>query len=376
MHLETLQLRDFRNYAAAALQFCPGLNVVYGANAQGKTNLLEAVHFLATGRSHRTARDHELIRHGQTDLQLNATVRRKTGALTLALQLAQGRRKSVRINGAPERKIAQLVGKLAVVFFSPDDLQLVKGAPTLRRRFLDIEIAQISATYLHYLMLYARLLSQRNALLKQERSTTAAATLEVLDEQLAAAGAQLICRRHSAVARLQPLAQQYHAMLAGGRETLSLRYDCQIIAGMQEISPTIVEAALRERLLERRKDDLLRAVTTVGPHRDDLVLTVDDQPARNFASQGQQRTAVLALKLAELAYMGAEIGEAPVLLLDDVVSELDPERRRFLLAAVETGTQAFLTCTDLADLATRDWQVETRVFRVHDGVATLESKGL
>ncbi|MFZ5816208.1 MAG: DNA replication/repair protein RecF [Bacillota bacterium] len=374
MYLSTLHLRSFRNYKALQVDFSAGLNVIYGDNAQGKTNLLEAIYFLATGKSHRTARDQELIREGDEELAARATVVRKTGELNIELHFGQQSRKQLKINGIAERKITRLVGSLAAVFFSPDDLQLLKGSPSGRRRFLDIELSQISQTYLHHLVTYNKVLQQRNTILKQEAADSA--LLDIYDEQLVASGAQLIARRAEAVERLSPIAAHYHAMLAEGREELRLEYQSQ---GAEPGSrPDAAAAAVRLRAqLERvRREERRRQVTLVGPHRDDIGFWISDRDARLYASQGQQRTAVLALKLAELQFMAEEIQESPVLLLDDVPSELDPHRRHYLLHAVQEGIQTFVSCTDLDDLMVRKWPAEHRLFRVRSGEIQLEDRGL
>lgn len=374
MYLSSLFLRNFRNYGELSLTFSPGLNVVFGDNAQGKTNLLEAVAFLATGRSHRTSRDQELIREGQPSAVARATVVRKSGELTLELGLSHDSRKQLKINGVTEKKIAQIVGRVAAVFFSPDDLHLLKGPPAGRRRFLDIELSQISQTYLHYLSGYTKVLAQRNTLLKADQ--TDPALLGVYDEQLLENGAQLIVRRAAAVARLAPIAARYHSMLAEQREDLRMEYHSQGAEAGQTPGLDEVRERLWSLLQQRRREEIRRQVTLVGPHRDDIAFFVSDRDARLYASQGQQRTAVLALKLAELDFMSAELEEHPVLLLDDVASELDPHRRHYLLHAVQEGVQTFISCTDLDDLMVRTWPSEHRLFRVNTGRVELDARGL
>lgn len=374
MYLSALQLQSFRNYRTLRIDFSPGLNVIYGDNAQGKTNLLEAIYFLATGKSHRTSRDQEMIREGDEALSARATVVRKTGDLNIELLYGQQSRKQLKINGIAERKITRLVGSLAAVFFSPDDLQLLKGPPSGRRRFLDIELSQISQTYLHHLMTYTKVLQQRNTLLKQDGVDDS--LLGVYDEQLIASGAQLIARRAEAVRRLSPIAAHYHTTLAEGREELRLEYQSQGIEQGTLTDPDAVADRLAAQLQRVRREERRRQVTLVGPHRDDIGFWISDRDARLYASQGQQRTAVLALKLAELQFMAEEIQEAPILLLDDVASELDPHRRHYLLHAVQEGVQTFVSCTDLEDLMVRKWPDEHRLFRVRTGEIQLDGRGL
>jgi DNA replication and repair protein RecF len=373
MWVRSLQLRHFRNYNDLSLTFSPGLNVIHGDNAQGKTNLLESIYLLSTGKSHRTSRDAELITAGANLLTAKASVIRQTGEMALELTLGTETRKQLRINGITEQRIASLVGNLGTVFFSPDDLQLVKGAPAGRRRFLNIEISQLSQTYLHHLIAYTKVMQQRNTLLKREGVDRS--LLEIYDHQLITTGAQLILRRAQAVARLSPLAAAYHETLSSGRERLHLQYESQI--NLQHELPSLhdIESQLWHLLEQRRRDEFRRQITLVGPHRDDLQFQINGADARLYGSQGQQRTAVLALKLAELQYMYEELGEYPVLLLDDVASELDPHRRHFLLHAVREGVQTFVSCTDLEDLMVRTWPPDYALFRVQAGQVTPLEKG-
>jgi DNA replication and repair protein RecF len=374
MHLATLHVVNFRNFNELRIHFSPGLNVIYGDNAQGKTNLLEAIFFLATGKSHRTSRDQELIRDGEQNLGARATVVRQTGELLLDLTMGQASRKQLKINGIAERQIAKLVGNLAAVFFSPDDLQLLKGPPAGRRRFLDIELSQISQTYLFHLIAYTRVLAQRNTLLKQE--TVDPELLAIYDEQLLTAGAQLITRRARAVQELSKIALTFHTLLSEGKEQLRLEYQSQGADPTQ--SPDVAEVTERLwlHMQQRRREELRRQVTLVGPHRDDLGFWINDRDARIYGSQGQQRTAILSLKLAELEFMAKELGEYPILLLDDVASELDPHRRHYLLHAVQDGIQTFVSCTDLEDLMVRTWPAEHSLFRVRSGTIEEDTRGL
>lgn len=373
MYLAALQLKDFRNYASLSLTFSPGLNVIYGDNAQGKTNLLEAIAFLATGKSHRTSRDQEMIREGTEGLTASASIQRRTGALQVELSLGLHSRKRVKINGVAENRIIKLLGNLAAVFFSPDDLQLLKGGPALRRRFLDVELSQVSQPYLHYLVTYNRTLAQRNTLLKQERVDPS--LLNIYDEQLAAAGSQLVVRRARALQELDLLSSSYHQLLSEGKEQLHLQYQSQGLGEELGLDPEAVADRLHTLLKQRRPDELRRQITLVGPHRDDIAFWINQRDARLYASQGQQRTAVLSLKLAELDFMKGQIGEYPILLLDDVASELDPHRRHYLLHAVDAGVQTLVSCTDLEDLTVQEWPKEHRLYRVQAGTVEPDTRG-
>lgn len=374
MYLATLSLQNFRNYADLQIQFSAGLNVIYGDNAQGKTNILEAIYYLATGKSHRTSRDQELIREGSSSLAAQAAVVRKTGELALELAVGHETRKQLKINGTPEKKIAKLVGNLAAVFFSPDDLQLLKGSPAGRRRFLDIELSQISQTYLYHLISYNRAVTQRNTLLKQDPVDMT--LLAIYDEQLLTAGAQLITRRAAAIQRLSHLAARFHSVLSDGQEALTLEYQSQGAEPGQTPGVSEVTERLFSQMQQRQREEIRRQITLVGPHRDDIGFWINQRDAKLYGSQGQQRTAVLALKLAELHFMAEEMGEYPILLLDDVASELDPHRREYLLNAVQDGVQTFVSCTDLEDLMVRSWPPEHRLFRVKMGHVEWDAKGL
>lgn len=371
MYLAKLRLRHFRNYGSLDIDFSPGLNVVYGANAQGKTNLLESIYYLATARSHRTSRDADLLEQGEQQGRVEGLISRLTGELQMELRYGHDSRKALKINGVPERRIAKLVGKLAVVLFSPDDLLLIKGAPGLRRRFLDIELCQISETYLYHLQQYQRALTQRNALLRTRN--VAPGLLAVWNEPLMEHGAQVISRRVAAVRELGVLADEYHQLLSGSKESLQLAYRSEIPLGATTVED--LQAAMAGEFERRYREEIARGVTLVGPHRDDLAVLINQIEARLYGSQGQQRTAVLAMKLAELRYMQQVIGESPVLLLDDVASELDPTRRNYLLQAVDQGIQTFVSCTDIEDLMLKTWPAVYQVLEVRAGQIMVENEG-
>lgn len=368
MILERLSLRDFRNYQSLQLDLHPGLNIFAGPNAQGKTNILEAIYFLSTAKSHRTSREQDLLRWGTDLLQAKAELTRHGRRHTLELSYDTEKKKQVRINGLLERRVSSLIGKMPVVFFSPDDLQLLKGAPALRRRFLDIELSQISSTYLHHLQQFNKVLLQRNTLLRMASSGGGPLnTIEVWDEQLAEHGAQIIYRRDQAVLALAGLAHSLHGRLTSGSEDLTLDYCTSAPLPARKEGPSGVKAFLTAEIDRRRREEVRRGVSLVGPHRDDLHVAINGSDSRLYASQGQQRTAVLSLKLAELSFMQSEIGEEPILLLDDVASELDPRRREYLLATVADSIQTLLTCTNPADLGDRPWPSGSRLFFVQSG---------
>jgi DNA replication and repair protein RecF len=367
MRVTRLQLHRFRNYREADIQPDSRLTVLAGSNAQGKTNLLEALHLCCLGRSHRTTRDKELIGWGEERAGVRVDVERGDGPREVAIWLYRedARRKQVRVDGKQVSRVGELMGHFHGILFSPDDLSLVKDGPAERRRFLDMELSQLRPVVFYALQRYARALGQRNNLLRDMRRTTALhGTLDVWDEQLALAGAAVIAQRRAYVEALAPVAARNHAAIAGDDAPLRVRYRTQIDG---DGNAEALADQFLQRLRDARNEDIRRATTTVGPHRDDLQLLIGGREARTFGSQGQQRTVVLALKLGELDVVCAERGETPVLLLDDVMSELDPYRRRQLVERI-ADAQAIVTCTDLSDLGGAR---PGAVYTVQAGQATL-----
>lgn len=343
MWVSQLQLTNFRNYARLQLQPDAGLCVLTGDNAAGKTNVLEAVFLCALGRSHRTSRDAELIRESEQAGAVALTLHTRGGTRSISCKLMAGERKRVLIDGTALSRSGELLGCLNVVMFAPEDLMLVKGCPGERRRFLDMEISQLRPAYYYTLQQYNVALKQRNALLKAEAET---ALLEPWDEQLSRLGAAITAERAQFLSELGGIASRLHVQLSGGRETLLLAYQ----PNLPDVEPDRLAAAMRERLFDALERDRFRGSTSVGPHRDDVAMALDGSDVRVYGSQGQQRTVVLSLKLSELQIMRQLRGESPVLLLDDVFSELDRRRQRMLLDAVQ-GCQTFLTCTHLEELS-------------------------
>ena len=351
MQITELTLRSYRSYETLYLAFDPGVQIFLGANAQGKTNIIEALYYAAFGRSHRTSSDAELIRVGADGAYIGLSFRRHDVPGELSFTFARGARRRITYAGESLRQ-RDLVGILPMVLFSPEDLFLVKGAPALRRRYLDAELSQASPAYYGELLRYTRILKQRNAVLKDIRERLAAPEdLPPWDAQLARSAAYIVTRRIAAVAQLGALSARVQAVLAAGEE-LALAYEIAG-AGAEDFAEDDMTESLHlwynKMLCEGRARDIARAATGVGPHLDDLVLRVGGMSLRSYGSQGQQRTGALALKLAELFYLQENIGEAPILLLDDVMSELDADRRRALLDFIRhEHIQTFITATDAA----------------------------
>ena len=347
MLVRSLSLWNFRCYEEAEVLPGEGMTVFSGPNAQGKTNLLEALHLCCTGRSHRTSRDEELIRWGTPAANVSVRAAQRDGTHEVGVQLFRGqkRKKTVRIGARQAERIGELFGHVFGVLFSPEDLLIVKGGPSERRRFLDMQISQLSPLYFYALQRAAHALSQRNALLKAafERPSLLS-TLDQWDEQLSLSGAEVVRGRRDAIEALGVEAALEHSRLTEGAEQIALRY-----TGDAARDENPAESLLR-RLRETREEDIRRGATTTGIHHDDVMITINGKDARTYASQGQQRSIVLSLKLAQTTYAERVRGEAPILMLDDVMSELDPQRRRQLIERID-HMQTFVTCTDISDLA-------------------------
>ncbi|MCP4641959.1 MAG: DNA replication/repair protein RecF [bacterium] len=333
MHLTELHCDGFRSLVDMHFKPSPGINVIRGHNAQGKTSLLEAVLYLATSKSHRTAQEIELVRHEQREFHLRAVVQRPDREIELEAHWWHGV-KRFRINNVAQTRVSDILGKMNVVFFSPEDVGLVRGSASLRRKFLDMELSQIHPPYLHALQQYRQIVKQRNELLRGSKPDED--LLDVWDEQLAQHGEALMAERAAFVDSLSEPCGEAYAQIAQD-ESMTLGYRPDVRDG----------TPLLDALKAARASDIRQAITTRGPHRDDLQFRIGDEGARQFASQGQQRTAALALKLAELEYVRERTGEYPVLMLDDVLSELDTNRSRRLFQAVHCGAQCLMTTTDL-----------------------------
>ena len=355
MIITRAQLTSFRSYEACELTPCEGVNVLLGDNGQGKTNVLEALYLCCTGRSHRTRQDRELIRWGAEYASVKLWAQRRDGSHDVEIVLPALGRRRIRIAGQEAARSGELMGHVTGVLFSPEDLRTVKDGPAERRRFVDMALSQVRPAYYYALQRYARALKQRNEALKAIAAQPAlTATLDAWDEQLAAAGAELTVHRRAYIEQLNRVAAEIHRDISDARERLEIRYLPSVDAGDDAQSGL-------EALFGARETDLRRMTTAVGAHRDDVQILVEGRDVRAFGSQGQQRTAALSMRLSELDVMREEIGEWPMLMLDDVMSELDPGRRRQLVSRLK-GIQTFITCTDAEDLAGagvgKVWRVE------------------
>lgn len=338
MRIKKLFLKNFRNYSEEQFDFSDGLNVLYGKNAQGKTNCAEAVFYLCTGTSPRAKRDKQLIRSGAERALISAVCESAYGEIEISADIGENGRE-VRVNGNRITKNADLIGNVTAVFFSPQELRLIQDGPDERRRFLNISISQLSRGYYTALLRYNKILEQRNNLLKNRDLGMVYDTLPVWDEQLCKYAAVIARKRADYAATLAPLAEEAHAFLTDGAEKLTISPDKKYRGSEEEL-----KRRLFDELSHNYDRDIRLGFTASGPHRDDLDIEINGSDAKNFASQGQTRTAALSVKLAEVEIFRQTSGEVPVLILDDVMSELDLPRRKKLVEKTG-GLQTILTCT-------------------------------
>ena len=351
-----MELHNFRNYKSLCLPLSEQVNIFYGDNAQGKTNILESIYVCSTTKSHKGSKDKEMIRLGEEEGHLRMNFEKKGIPHRIDMHLKKNKTKGVAIDGIPIRKSSELFGMMNVVFFSPEDLSMIKNGPGERRRFMDMELCQLNPMYLYYLSSYNKALNQRNQLLKQiTTQPSLKETLEIWEDQLVEYGTQLIKSRNDFIIELNELVREIHFSISGGKESLTLCYE-----------PSTTAEDFKQKLRKSREQDLFRKSTVYGPHRDELSFFIEAQNLKLFGSQGQQRTAALSLKLAELELVKQKIGENPVLLLDDVLSELDRKRQHHLLDRME-GIQTLITCTGLEEFV-GDRQKFNHIFHVINGM--------
>ena len=370
MKLSKLHLENYRNYKDVNLTFSPSLNIFLGENAQGKTNLLESIYVLALTRSHRTNQEKDFIRFGSDFARLMASIEKTNTTIELEMAISS-KGKKTKINHLEQRKLSDYIGELNVVLFAPEDLLLIKGAPQLRRRFIDMELGQINPIYLYHLSMYQKVLKQRNKYLKEltnQPNETELTFLEVLSDQLVEAGSQVIFMRLAFIKQLEKWAQITHDKISNHKEVLTLKYansfDCE-----EPMTRQMISERFKETLIKNRKRELFNRSTSVGPHRDDLLFFINDKEVQTFGSQGQQRTTALSIKLAELELIHEELNEYPVLLLDDVMSELDDERQIHLLETIDGKVQTFISTTTLKHLSHK-LTTDPEIFKVVNGTIT------
>lgn len=355
MNIRSIELKNFRNYENLEISFDEGTNILFGDNAQGKTNILEAAYMSGTTKSHKGSRDREMIRFGEEEAHLKTVVVRGGREYQIDMHLKKNRAKGIAIDKIPIKKASELFGILNIVFFSPEDLNIIKNGPVERRRFLDSELCQLDRIYLADLTNYNKILAQRNKLLKDMIYRPGLSdTLPVWDMQLIETGKKIIRRRKQFVDELREIVSDIHYRISGGKEELFLKYE-----------PNIDDIFFEDELSRAKEKDKKLCQTSVGPHRDDLLFSIGDVDIRKYGSQGQQRTSALSLKLSEIELVRKSISDTPVLLLDDVLSELDSSRQNYLLNNI-SDTQTIITCTGLDEFVRNRFTVN-RVFEVIAG---------
>lgn len=366
MYLTNLELTGFRNYDQLQVEFSDAVNVFLGENAQGKTNLIESIYFLAFARSHRTSKDRELINWTHELTRVKSQLITEKTTYPLELQVST-RGKVAKMNHLEQKRLSQYVGHLNVILFAPEDLNLVKGSPSVRRKFIDMELGQMSPLYLHHLVEYQKLLKQRNTFIKKNYQSKNIDQVywSVITEQMAKKACEVISYRAKFIQQLEEWANPIQDEISKGQEQLTIRYKTVIDQPREQDKKNVLKHLLDlyDKNFER---DFERGTTIMGPHRDDVAFYVGDHNVQQFGSQGQQRTTALSVKLAEIELMQEMTGEYPILLLDDVLSELDDNRQTHLLKAIENKVQTFLTTTSLEGVKL-DLLTKPKVFHVKQG---------
>lgn len=361
MIIKSIQLENFRNYETLSLEFEKGTNILYGDNAQGKTNVLEAIFLSATTKSHKGSKDKEVILFGKEESHIRTYLDKDGMEYKIDMHLRKNKSKGIAINSSQLKKAAQLLGLLNVVFFSPEDLSIIKNGPSERRRFVDMELCQIDKYYLYDLNQYVKILNQRNKLLKDcYMNRDLESSLSVWDMQLVTYGKKIIKRREEFVSQLNEIIESIHKSLSGEKENIKIVYE-----------PDSSFDEFENKLMSSKDKDMRMKSTTVGPHRDDFCFLINGIDIRKYGSQGQQRTAALSLKLSEIEIMKKVTGDNPVLLLDDVLSELDSNRQNYLLNSIG-DIQTIITCTGLDEFINHRLEID-KIFKVTNGSITSEN---
>lgn len=355
MIIKSIELKNFRNYDTLHMELDAKTNILYGNNAQGKTNILEALYLSGTTKSHKGSKDKELIKFQQEEGHIRCQVEKSGMNYRIDMHLRKNKSKGIAINGIPIRRASELFGILNIIFFSPEDLDIIKRGPSERRRFTDLELCQLDKVYLHNLGNYNKTLNQRNKLLKNLYADSQLSdTLPVWDMQLVNYAKEIIKRREIFIQELSGIAAQVHEKLSGGLEKLEVKYE-----------PNVAAQEMEHKLSENLERDMRQKLTSVGPHRDDICFLVNGVDIRKYGSQGQQRTSALSLKLAEIELVRKRIQDMPVLLLDDVLSELDSNRQNYLLNTIG-DLQTVITCTGLDEFINNRFEIN-KIVKVVNG---------
>ena len=357
MIIKSLELADYRNYEDLVIHFDRGTNILIGDNAQGKTNILEAIYVAATTKSHKGSKDSEMIRFDREEGHIRTILEKDGVSVRIDMHLRKNKSKGIAVDGNKLKKAADLLGLCNVVLFSPEDLSIIKDGPSERRRFVDMELCQLDSFYLYNLNNYNKIVNQRNKLLKDMiMNSSLQETLSIWDMQLVSFGSKMIERRILFVEQLNEIIYEIHKRLTGGREEIKIVYE-----------PNVSIEDFESRLKGSQMRDIKAKITSVGPHRDDFCFMVDGIDIRRYGSQGQQRTAALSLKLAEIELVKKITGDTPILLLDDVLSELDGKRQNQLLGSIGE-IQTIITCTGMEEFVNNRFEID-RIFKVCEGKA-------
>lgn len=357
MFIKRLQMLNYRNYNALDIELCPNVNVFMGDNAQGKTNILEAIYYCAFAKSHRTSKDKELINWNGEHAFISVDVGRERLDKRIDISILKDGKKSIRINKIKIKKIGELFGNFNVVMFSPEDLRIIKDSPGVRRKFIDMELCQLNPKYYYNLVQYNKVLNERNILLRNRNTSNE--MLEIYDMQLVEFGYNIIRDRIKYIESLNKYAEKIHSDITSGKEKINFKYISTIkdLENIKENFYTLLE--------KNRSKDCDRGITSIGPHRDDFFVYINDIDTKSYGSQGQQRTAVLTMKFSSLEIIKELTGEFPVLLLDDVLSELDFNRKKYILSTIGQ-IQTVITCTGIEDLY-EYLDEKAKVFKVKNG---------
>ncbi len=356
MIIKSLELADFRNYETLNISFNKGTNILYGDNAQGKTNILEAIYVSATTKSHKGSKDKEIVNFNKEEAHIRTYLEKEDVEYRVDMHLRKNKSKGIAIDGQKIKKAADLLGLLNVVFFSPEDLSIIKNGPSERRRFADLELCQLDNFYLYNLNHYNKIINQRNKLLKDMYFNPGLReTLNIWDSQLVSFGSKIIERRELFAKQLCEIIGDIHKKLSGGKEEIIIRYE-----------PDVSIEDFDQRMKENQEKDIRSKMTSTGPHRDDFSFIVNGVDIRKYGSQGQQRTAALSLKLSEIELVKKMTKDTPVLLLDDVLSELDSNRQNYLLNSIG-DIQTIITCTGLDEFVNNRFEIN-KIFKVTNGV--------
>ncbi len=357
MIVESVELKDYRNYEFLDIKFNEHVNIIYGDNAQGKTNILESIYMCSTSKSHRGSKDREIVRFGEDESHIKLNVLKHDMKYRIDMHLKKNKTKGIAVNGIPIKKAVELFGIINIVFFSPEDLNIIKDGPSERRRFMDMELSQLDKIYLSNLVNYNKVLNQRNKLLKDiafAPSEQLMETLDIWDMQLVKYGSLIIKGRKSFIEKINTIISGIHSRLTGGIENIKVSY-----------VPDVDVNDFEEEVKNSRQKDIKYKATSKGPHKDDLIFLINDNDVRKYGSQGQQRTAALSLKLSEIELVKLVIKDTPVLLLDDVLSELDSNRQNFLINSIG-DIQTIVTCTGLDEFINNRMNIN-KIFKVTDG---------